>query len=269
MKKRLIITLCLAALCTAMVFTIPIIADKLTQPASQESKIYSEIKKRDGEQAPMVLGEYYAVISEYSIPAKEQAVLEALILNGADAERVMQIYRFVYNTWYDVSLVEPMYEMGVLMGFEREFWLYDAFDSCTNYIHGNLTVQEVRELRDKGFEYDEIIAADSLSKMGKKDIKKLLEEKENGKEWAAICEEVYLGCAKTKDIASGIGSFKDKGVGEIISAVNLCLKTNEEAKEYLAAEDTQELILEKESEIFDKASAAALEKVSAIGGQEQ
>ena len=106
--------------------------------------------------------------------------------------------------------------------------LYKTGVAITEY--GNLSVEEVKEYIANGLDFDDIRAADIMSRKGVKSTETILLEKRNGSSWFDIAKDIH-----------NIDLYEDEEFNfdtiespyEIIESVKLAKRTNRPVKEIL------------------------------------
>lgn len=281
MKKRIKITVVAAAvICVAAtgiafamrereeVAEIPILVEQVVPEAVLAAidkmklvadKIYAETEDR--EDAYLTVLYYAAQLMKYNASAEEQELLHQLILNGADAKRITQIYIFLQDTCYGVELVEPMYAAGVEL--EGDYWVEDAFNIVTENRHGVLSPEDVRTYLDQGITVNDIQTANVLCRKGVYTIQEILQQVQDGTSWEHIFSEI-----RGQDIHSQtalLGIFQEEvDPTAALRATRLSEVTGVDTDAFLTAQ-AEEVLEENETYLSNKLLSEADAYLESIG----
>jgi len=183
---------------------------------------------------------YARIIMLYNPPKSDINYITNMVKDGYDLLKITEIYDFLTDTNYDITMVKSMYNIGKLVDFEGKYWLEDAFNAATQNKHGVLSSSEINQYHEKGISYDDIRIASIISRKGIMTIHEILEQKANGTNWAEIFSQIYT--------TSGIEKEKFKDEKDSVNIYN-CIK---------AAKITQSNV----NELYDKTKGQVHEEVA-------
>ena len=193
-----------------------------------------ERSKKNGEVVQNQV-EFYAYFVSVLQPSKEEKdYIDGLIEAGYDVEALVKIFDFWRYKVEDMSIIEKAYAYKPY-DLSVSYWVDEAFvnlhekgEAVTEY--GNLSVEEVKAYFAEGIDFEEISAADKMSRKGIKSTETILSEKKNGSSWYDIASEIY-GVEPSENDSLEFSRIENPN--EIIESVKLARRDNRPIKDVL------------------------------------
>ena len=151
---------------------------------------------------------YLDIISKYSIDDTLLNLMFTKAESGWNMEHMLEIYQFIFNGDKDFSKLEKMYELGMESNFNG-YWLESVYCAASDEEIVTLNVEDVYNYIDQGLTVRDISLANKLCFKKIKNIKEILDEKIQGKEWNEIIAEIY------NDSSLASGTFTEES-GDVI-----------------------------------------------------
>lgn len=153
-----------------------------------------ELSKKQGMDADKLqytMEQFFEIVLMYPINDAELTVIEEMVDGGADLSKIMDIYTFLQSSNASLQYIKDMYYYGENVDFYGRYWIEDAFNYCSGQKEYELSMEDVQKYIDNGLSADDIRIANVVSRSEVKNIQELLEEKQSGKIWGEIINEIY------------------------------------------------------------------------------
>lgn len=134
---------------------------------------------------------YLETIALYQIPQEHIDLFLDRAEQGKNLAKLLDIYRFLFFSSRDYSLIDAIYEKGANSNFCKPYWLEDAFQTATEYRSGLLQDGEISSYREQGVSLSDMLLANNLSFKGVKTIQQILNQRAAGDSWFAIISSIY------------------------------------------------------------------------------
>ena len=122
----------------------------------------------------------------YGMTDAENEYIMALVDQGYDYERLMEIYQFLSLTNDGVSLMKDIYDTAA-PEFEAKHWIENGYESIKGL--PSLTFEEVATYAVQGVSIDEIMFAYQLSLQGNCTEQQILDARKNGTSWLRLAQD--------------------------------------------------------------------------------
>ncbi len=168
--------------------------DKKSSDGLDEYSDLIELLKKQGldaDELQYTIEHFFETTLIYPINEEELVTIKDLVNNGADLLKVLDIYMFLQNSNASLKYIKDMYYYGEDVEFYGRYWIEDAFNDCSGQKEYELSMEDVQKYIDNGMSTDDIRIANTISRSEVKNIQELLEEKQSGKVWGEIINEVY------------------------------------------------------------------------------
>lgn len=208
----------------------------------KQNKALASLKSQmeKGKDVQNAVEAYAYFISVLQPTDSERVYIDNLILKGKDAEALVNIFEFWQDTTEDLSIIEAVYKYMPHPDYPEKYWVDNAFidlanKGITKNQYSNLSYDDVKEYSRKGLSYDELRAADKMSRKGKKQIGEILDKRQEGISWYEIADSIYSLSSDETRLAD-IDTYKIiTDVNEVMASIKLAKKEGQKAKEYLNA----------------------------------
>lgn len=189
--------------------------DKIVDKNSNKESIeYADLIKLlhnqniDDDKLQYTMEQFFEMTLLYPISEKEFITIKELVAGGADLSKISDIYMFLQSSSASLKYLKDMYYYGEDIDFYGRYWIEDAFNYCSGQKEYELSIEEVQKYINEGMSTDDIRIANIISRSEVKNIQELLEDKQSGKVWGEILDEVYpnmdLSDIKSKENGSTI-----------------------------------------------------------------
>ena len=193
---------------------------------------------------------YLETIALYQMPQEHINLFLDRAEQGQDLDKLLDIYRFLFVTNKNYSLIDEIYSEGKNSNFKRNNWLEEAFNKKTNYAGGVLNENEIQAYFEEGLNAGDIQLANALCFKGVKTIKQILDERVSGNSWFTIISAIYP--------EAGLNASKfGKEEGRVIF---------EHIKTGMLNQESANVSYDKNAEENQKVSVFAQNKISARAG---
>lgn len=220
----------------------------------------------DSTQIQQNLYEFASFIQTYQPTDEQLSYLNNLILNGYDTDKLIEIYRFWFDTDDDISMIKSIYDYAQTNGIGGSFWVEECYNKITDNRSGLLSDEDIQQYKQRGLELDDIEMANRLSRLGKKNIQTILEERIAAENWIDVVEPLYASSNSKKETAKKLKKIEAKDVNktpnEIMDALFLTEKANLDLNSLLTDESVD--VMEKKQEYQKIQTRNVTEKVSEL-----
>lgn len=137
-----------------------------------------------------VLTSYLYLRDVYGLSNQELEYIAGLIIGGAEPSGIMEAAYFWLDTCEDISIIEQIYNKK--SEYEGgKFWVENAYNDVTEYIHGELSVDDVNYYFESGATAADIQNANILSRSGVYTIQQILDRIIGGETIIDVMNDVY------------------------------------------------------------------------------
>lgn len=137
-----------------------------------------------------VLTSYLYLRDVYGLSNQELEYIAGLIIGGAEPSGIMEAAYFWLDTCEDISIIEQIYNKK--SEYEGgKFWVENAYNDVTEYIHGELSVDDVNYYFESGVTAADIQNANVLSRSGVYSIQQILDRIIGGETIIDVMNDVY------------------------------------------------------------------------------
>ncbi len=142
----------------------------------EEAEMHTEVKR------------FASWVGTFKPSRTQKDVVLSLFAEGADLNDLYAICRFWEDTDADFSIVREIWENHPTEGEVKDpiVWIENVYNALSDKTDEALSVEEVRGYFSEGLTYDDIMAANRLSRKSGVDIHDILEQVQNGAEWESI-----------------------------------------------------------------------------------
>lgn len=186
--------------------------------------------------------EYIHMTILYDATPREESYIVELVNQGYDYARVMKIYNYLKQINEDINLIQAIYD-DTKDCLEDEFWLPNSYAKQKNV--DGLNLSEVQEYVSAGISVDEILLCDEMSLQTKVNIGEVLDKRVEGKSWYDIAAPLY-------HLPENVEFTEQPGIGEIVSAANVSIRSGLQMQEVCMIKDGSLKISEKASQILEE-----------------
>lgn len=132
---------------------------------------------------------YVTFMGENPFSTEQITIINRILDKGTTIQSLMQVYDFWLSTDEPFSIIEEICAMED--NYFSEFWYENAFNKITDGKHGVLSGEDIAAYREKGISYEEILAANTMSRKGVYTINQILDSVVNGANAEDIACEIY------------------------------------------------------------------------------
>lgn len=137
-----------------------------------------------------ILTSYLYLRDVYGLSNQELEYIAGLIIGGAEPSDIMEAAYFWLDTCEDISIIEQIYNKK--SEYEGgKFWVENAYNDVTEYIHGELSVDDVNHYLEVGAAAVDIQNANVLSRRGVYTIQQILDRIIGGETIVDVMNDVY------------------------------------------------------------------------------
>lgn len=137
-----------------------------------------------------VLTSYLYLRDVYGLSNQELEYIAGLIIGGAEPSGIMEAAYFWLDTCEDITIIEQIYNKKSEYDGGK-FWVENAYNDVTEYIHGELSVDDVNYYFESGVTAVDIQNANILSRSGVYTIQQILDRIIGGETIVDIMNDVY------------------------------------------------------------------------------
>lgn len=152
----------------------------------------------------------YLHFKMFYAPSKQNMdYLDTLILQGADLDKIIEIYDFWLTSGEPVAVIGQIYDASNL--FTGTYWVEEAYNYVTQNRHGVLSAEQIDAYLSERVDAGDIQIANVLSRKGTATITQLLDRYAQGGEWPQLIADTgSIGAhAALTEISGQIDSAAD------------------------------------------------------------
>ncbi len=200
---------------------------------------------------------YLETIALYQVPQEHINLFLDRAEQGQDLDKLLDIYRFLFFSSKEYSLIDTIYEEGASSNFCKPYWLEDAFQTVTEYRSGLLQDGEISTYLDQGISLNDMMLANNLSFKGVKTIQQILDQRTAGDSWFSIISSIYPE-AKLKS-----SKFGEEEGSVILEHIKLSMINQESPNEVYDKKEAENGKISKFSQNKLSAKSEAAVKIAA------
>ncbi|MBO5009044.1 MAG: hypothetical protein J6D26_09430 [Clostridia bacterium] len=216
------------------------VADKLEKKLAKKTKLkkakeFKSIMDCNDKAAYNNVSEYVSFTCKNDFTDDRLDVINRILESGTTIQSLKQVYEFWLTTDEDFFVVEQI--CALEDSYFSEYWYERAFNKLTNYEHGALSGEELREYQEAGITTDEILAANVMCR-------------KQGQNIYDILDSVIAGTGIEQQAMALYGVDTIPEEGSLFSDITEIAKSGKASVEAitLMAEETEETI--EQDEIF-------------------
>lgn len=197
-----------------------------------------------------ILTSYLYLRDVYGLSNQELEYIAGLIIGGAEPSDIMEAAYFWLDTCEDITIIEQIYNKK--SEYEGgKFWVENAYNDVTEYIHGELSVDDVNHYLEAGAAAVDIQNANVLSRSGVYTIQQILDRIIGGETIIDVMNDVY-GTNITQPVSLFGLNENEEADENILDSKELAGLENkqieESAEEILSDSGVSERLSEKRNE---------------------
>lgn len=136
-----------------------------------------------------ILSSYLYFQEVHKFSNEQMEYIADLIINGADAEDVIDVTNFWLDTNEDISVIGEIYQLRERYS-DSMFWIENAFNRVTDNKYGELTSDDIGNYIKLGLSIDDISTANVLSRKGVYTIQEILQKRLGDEIFVDISSEI-------------------------------------------------------------------------------